>query len=113
MVVKDSDFTKQTVQIIKGLLDIKPHPVAIIDTQTKEHLYNDKWSDKFKNLKDLVTQPSERLITVSGQKFKINKQELNHGTKCLMVELIPYDDSINRLKGATNKLDQILQTIGE
>lgn len=112
MTTKEAIFSKQTVQVIQGLLDVKPHPVAILDVQTNSTLFNDKWSDGLKNLQELVAQPSEKLITMSGKRFQVNKKELNHGTKCLMIELIPVDESISRLKAKTSKLDLMLKQLG-
>ena len=112
MLTKEIEFTKQTVEIIRGLLDVKQHPAAVIDVQSRECLFNDKWNEHIQKFKNLDTIYSDRPITINNQKYKVNRQYLNHGTKCLMIELIPYDESIDRLKTSTQKLEQMLQKIG-
>jgi hypothetical protein len=112
MLTKETGFSSQTNQILKGLLDIRPNPVVIVDYQTKECLFNNKWSENIKKIKDLDKFTSLKFITIANQRFRINKEELNHGTKCLLIELIPYDESVDKLRSSTQKLVRMMQEVG-
>ena len=107
---------KNPSKLLMGLLDTFDSPTCIIDEKCNI-LMNESAKEMYETGFDLINftiktkcgKPS--YYYYQGNKYSINKKDINHGTNSCVFTLEPEEDTINRLKESSRKLKNVLRTI--